>query len=90
MVRINVHTVADYLCIDIADNGKGIEKEELDMLNERLSCYEGDERTESIGLYNINRRIKLSYGEDYGVELSSTPGIGTRVTLTLPLRIRKN
>ena len=85
MVRINVHTVAEYLCVDIIDNGRGIDKEELEILNRRLSIYEGEERTNSIGLYNINRRIKLSYGEDYGIQIESTPGEGTKVTVTIPL-----
>ena len=89
MVRIDVHTVGEYLYVDIADNGKGIRKEELEQLNERLTSYEGEERTNSIGLYNINRRIKLSYGEDYGVQISSTPGEGTCVRVTLPLRMRR-
>ena len=85
MVRIEVHTDGESLCTDIIDNGRGIGKEELEDLNRRLSTYDGEERTSSIGLYNINRRIKLSYGEDYGIKIESTPGEWTKVSVTIPL-----
>ena len=84
-VVIDVHRIGEYLVVDISDNGRGIDKEELEILNRRLSIYEGEERTESIGLYNINRRIKLSYGEDYGIQIESAPGEGTKVSVTIPL-----
>ena len=89
MVRIEVHTDGESLCTDIIDNGRGIGKEELDDLNRRLSTYDGEERTSSIGLYNINRRIKLSYGEDYGLKIESTPGEWTKVSVTIPLLTAK-
>ncbi len=85
MVRIEVHTDGETLCTDIIDNGRGIGKEELDELNKRLSTYDGEERTSSIGLYNINRRIKLSYGEDYGIRIESTPGEWTKVSVRIPM-----
>lgn len=38
----------------------------------------------SIGLINVNRRIKLKYGEPYGISIQSEAGLGTHVTLHLP------
>ena len=37
-----------------------------------------------IGLANVNQRIKLKYGEKYGVLIKSKPGVGTKVTILLP------
>jgi two-component system sensor histidine kinase YesM len=84
MVTIRASVDDRVLKIDISDNGGGIDAEELRSLNERLGSYKEEERTSSIGLYNINRRIKLSYGEEYGVTVYSTPGKGTTVSVAIP------
>ncbi|MCM1136113.1 MAG: hypothetical protein NC400_11125 [Clostridium sp.] len=39
------------------------------------------------GVWNIHERIKLTYGAPYGLQYDSAPGIGTRVTIILPLRL---
>ena len=38
-----------------------------------------------VGLYNINNRVHLYYGNEYGLTIKSRPGEGTVVTLTIPL-----
>ncbi len=70
--------------IDISDNGGGMDDETMKMVLHRVTNYERERHASGIALYNINRRIKLSYGEAYGLEISSTLGEGTRVSLTLP------
>ncbi len=86
LIKILVHSREDTLTIDISDNGGGIEAAELNSLNERLGSYHEEERTSSIGLYNINRRIKLSYGEKYGVTVQSRPHEGTVVSVSIPIQ----
>lgn len=73
----------DLLLINISDNGRGMDEAELDALEKGLEV----EKTSSlnIGLYNINRRIKLFYGSAYGMKIESQPDKGTHVSLTLPL-----
>ena len=84
-IVINVTTKDDeLLLIDILDNGLGMTREELDNLKNSIHVY-NKKSTSSIGLYNINKRIKLFYGEAYGMEIKSTPLEGTLVSLTLPL-----
>ena len=39
----------------------------------------------SVGLFNVNQRIRLLYGAQYGLRIDSVPGDGTTVTVTLPL-----
>lgn len=70
--------------ICIADNGKGISPEKLEELNNKLHPGKDGTRT-SIGLYNIRSRIRLAYGENYDMTISSLPGEGTTVSLLLPV-----
>ncbi|MBQ3912579.1 MAG: sensor histidine kinase [Lachnospiraceae bacterium] len=84
MVLIDVHTDGDRLVIEISDNGDGIGEAELAELKERLGSYESEDRTNSIGLYNVNRRIKLSYGTEYGIGIESEKGRGTKVSVIIP------
>ncbi|MDO5422466.1 MAG: sensor histidine kinase [Eubacteriales bacterium] len=82
-IRITIREEDSTLCITVSDNGVGMTKEELEAL--RLSIQAQDQaRTRSIGLYNINQRIKLCYGREHGLEIDSAPGAGTSVTLRLP------
>ena len=42
------------------------------------------EKGSSIGLYNINARVKILYGDQYGINIESAPGEGTCVFIVLP------
>lgn len=65
----------------VSDNGGGMTEEEVKNLNEYLRGNNG--RYKSIGLRNVNRRIKLRYGEEYGVRIESCKGKGTTVYITI-------
>lgn len=75
---------AEELYIDVSDNGCGIEEKELAELNRNIEIRDVS-RSKSIGLYNINQRIKLSYGTAYGMKIDSVQGEGTTVHLVIPL-----
>jgi two-component system sensor histidine kinase YesM len=62
----------------IQDNGKGITKEQIDNIFNRVN------KTNSYGIRNIIDRIKLLYGEDYGVKIDSVLGEGTTVEISIP------
>lgn len=70
--------------IHITDNGQGIEAEKLALLSESLSFCHGEVTTSHIGMTNVNDRIKLHYGNTYGVTISSNLGQGTTVTIQIP------
>ena len=92
MITLRAVETTDQLKIYIRDNGVGIATEELRKINERLaSGYESTgEQHDGIALYNINRRIKLTYGRQYGLRIYSTVDVGTNVTICLPkLRLDK-
>lgn len=83
-IRIHSSACDNVLHILVEDNGRGMEKNELHSL--QLSLNRDEATNESIGLVNVNQRIRLFYGESYGLQISSTPGKGTRIEILLPLR----
>lgn len=72
-----------YLCIQ--DNGRGIPAEKLEGLSKALKTSTVD-HTRSIGLANANERIRLIFGNPYGLDITSSVGKGTRVTVTIPAK----
>jgi two-component system sensor histidine kinase YesM len=71
------------LRIIIEDNGCGMDEEKLKQVVDSLKGAE-ESVGEHIGLKNVHQRIKLYYGEDYGMIICSTFGKGTRVEISLP------
>ena len=74
----------DYFSIVVEDNGVGIPSEELDEIIVHLNDFAILDKR-NIGLSNVNQRIKLRYGSDYGIQIESKENIGTKVTIRLPL-----
>ena len=68
----------------VEDNGCGMTEEELGSILENMNDFENLDRTH-IGVVNVNQRIKLKFGEEYGVKISSKYGKGTKVEIRLPL-----
>lgn len=62
----------------VRDNGVGIPKEILDTL------FIKDSTRESIGLTNVNERLKNKYGEEYGLKIESQVNFGTTATIIIP------
>lgn len=90
-IEIRIEETVKRLVISILDNGLGMTQAQLNRLNHRLqlNMYETiiDETKgthSGIAVSNVNKRIQLLYGNDYGVHVYSTLGIGTKVELSLP------
>ncbi|HOQ07197.1 MAG TPA: sensor histidine kinase [Clostridiales bacterium] len=82
------------LCVEVLDNGAGMEPEELEALNARLTLDNnayfrdlGGKKRKSIGIENVNRRIKLFYGEQYGLKMESRVGEFTKATIRIPCEV---
>ncbi len=69
---------------DITDDGCGMEKEELAEIMECLSGEKPREQMRTVGLYNVSRRLRLLYGETYGITIESVSGEGTSVHIRIP------
>lgn len=68
----------------IRDTGTGIAPERLSLIREQLHQAIISGNANSIGLYNVHRRIVLLCGEGYGLAIESEPGEGTSVCITMP------
>lgn len=82
-ITVKVERNEDRLCFTIADNGLGMTKEQVEGL------LTGETRSASkkgsgIGVKNVNERIRLYFGEDYGLEIFSEPDEGTAIQICLP------
>lgn len=72
------------LYLYVEDNGRGMEKEELDKKNKELSeNLKTKSSNESIGIHNVNRRIKAVCGEKYGISLKKAEPKGLLVVLAI-------
>ncbi|WP_163193103.1 sensor histidine kinase [Clostridium thermarum] len=85
IIVLNSYKKEEDLIIEVIDNGIGMKETELIKLKEMISG-EGGNESSSIGLSNVSKRIKLFYGEDYGVEVESQYDKFTKVTLRLPFK----
>lgn len=85
MLRITGEIAGDAICIQVIDNGRGMEKETLQHI---LDPKEDGEKR-AVGVANVHNRIQMHYGKEYGLAYKSQIGVGTTVTVTLPIRSRE-
>lgn len=81
-IHINVYEKEDIIHIEVVDNGLGMTEEKIDyiMNNKVVSSKRGS----GIGVRNVSERIKLIYGEEYGISITSELDEGTTATITIP------
>lgn len=84
LISITGEALEDSYLIKVCDNGIGIEEEKLQKLNKSLLEPTSD-KSGSFGLTNVNERLQLKFGSEYGIKLESAYGSGTTVTVKLPL-----
>lgn len=92
ILKIKAEYTEKRMVIKVMDNGMGMDEKKLEELNSKLLTNSLDDIDESgqkkkggIAILNVNNRIKLLYGEEYGVFIQSTKNVGTDVEITLPV-----
>ena len=81
----------EHIILQVTDNGIGMETKKLESLKNIIKNESVDEidivksSKESFGLYNVAERIRLYYGNEYGLNIDSTENIGTTVSIILPV-----
>lgn len=83
-IRVKSYIKDNLLRISVWDNGVGFEEAKLREVRELLKDKKV-ERREKIGLCNINQRIKILFGVEYGIEIISE-GRGTEIIINLPMK----
>jgi len=81
-IDIMGYSMGDDLILTVADDGIGMSPERLSEVQKALLGKQS--KSKRVGLININRRIKLFYGEDYGIEINSAEQIGTTTSIRIP------
>ena len=82
-IRISGRREGGDIYLSIYDNGTGMSAQACAGWNRRLQDGDGRDKTDNIGLINVNARIRSFYGAPYGVSVESSPGAFTRITLHL-------
>lgn len=90
-VVIRIRLAKDLVLLTVSDNGIGMDEEQLQKLRkgveqEREKSREDSAHGNGIALYNVNQRLKLLFGEGYGLHIYSTKGEGTDVEIQMPAR----
>lgn len=80
-IQVIVYESEGRLCIDVADDGCGISQEMIDCLKNR----NWEQMSGHIGFFNVDRIIRLHYGEEYGLKVRRRASGGTRITIEMPL-----
>lgn len=91
LIHLRAYLTEREMIITIADNGKGMDDMTLREIHRKLAgAVEGisvekkSGRGSGIALINVNQRIKFYFGQEYGLDIKSTQGMGTTVILTIP------
>lgn len=89
-ICISAHISDQTLILCVRDNGRGMNAELLEKVNKNLNRTSdfvalGRRKKESIGLANIQTRIRLYYGQGYGITIDSTESEGTTMKVTIPI-----
>ncbi len=83
-ITVRAYIKEESLVMEVEDNGCGMTKEQIGQL------FDGQEHGRSkgagIGMRNVNERIRIHFGEEYGVQVLSEPDEGTLVRMRMPLQ----
>ncbi|MCM0647604.1 sensor histidine kinase [Clostridium swellfunianum] len=89
-IVISAESSGQDILVKVKDNGEGMKKDIIENIQKKLNetetqeVIEDKEEEKSIGLVNVNKRIKLFFGYEYGMHLDSIEGKGTTVSLKIP------
>jgi two-component system sensor histidine kinase YesM len=86
-ISFKVSVTDNQLMILVKDKGKGMEAGTLQELLDLLQSHSNE--TDHRGLFNVQRRVQLLYGEEYGLQIDCPPEGGTEISLRLPGVLKK-
>lgn len=84
-LKISICINGDKIKFNVFDNGSGFTATRLEEINQRL--MQEDAPVEGIGLYNLNKRLILTYGMESALNISSIPGVETNISFYIPLHM---
>lgn len=87
MLMIQVLSRDDKIEIEVLDNGVGMDAETLAAVRDAME-HRGENRTNSYGVVNVNDRIRILAGHQYGLTFTSEKGVGTSAKIALPKTLK--
>ena len=92
LISVTIRRAGPNVSVCVSDNGRGMTAEQLagicaSLRGEPQPPRQNDGHHTGIGLQNVNERIRLCFGEAYGISVSSSPGEGTDVELFFPYQL---
>jgi two-component system sensor histidine kinase YesM len=84
-IQVSISINNDKLELAVSDDGVGIDDEILNRISEGLQHLDHETDRAAFALYNVNDRIRLTYGESYGIAVYSDGASGTVVTISHPI-----
>ncbi len=85
-ITVTGEIMNEVICFHVVDNGVGMDEAELNALRKEIELP-GNKQSNGFGLANVNNRIKLNYGNQFGLELLSKKGEGTDIRIQIPARL---
>ncbi|MGI6031138.1 MAG: cache domain-containing sensor histidine kinase [Eubacteriales bacterium] len=89
-ILVSAYQEKNTLVLSVTDDGVGLSSEALIEANRKLNVKPDAQQKSGYGLYNINERIQLAFGKEYGVRIFSSLGEGTTVEIRHPLLTGEN
>lgn len=87
ILMIQVLSHGDRIEIEVLDNGAGMDAETLESVRKSME-HKGENRANSYGVVNVNDRIQILAGQEYGLRLTSEKGVGTSARIVLPKTLK--
>ena len=85
-ISVSAERYKDVLIFKVKDDGMGMDEERLEQVR---GIFDGriaeEQRSGGFGLFNVNQRIQLHYGTEYGLKVQSTYGKGTEIWVRIPI-----
>ncbi len=89
IIKLVIRKIRENISIEVIDNGRGITPEEVQILNEKFTNERDElilgEGHKGIGLMNVNERIKLFFGSEYGLSIESEYEMYTKLKINIPI-----
>jgi two-component system sensor histidine kinase YesM len=82
IISVTGRITDEALILEVADDGSGMTEESLNEIRASLASKMSD----GFGLRTVHQRIQILFGAEYGLTMESTPDVGTRIMVTIPMQ----
>jgi len=82
LIRVSGRVQGERLILEVADDGSGMTEARLQEVRASIA----DDRREGFGLRTVHQRIQILFGGEYGLTVESTPDVGTKIYVTIPMQ----